>query len=318
MSTSQASSVKRISVRIDSATLIPEELRTAVLPAPKSGKIELSGGCNFNCSYCSRTVSNNSGEMDRALFSRIIREMYGDGIRSIGLFFIGESFLVPWLPLAIEECKAVGFDYVFLTTNGSIATPNRVSACMEAGLNSLKFSMNYADAGQLADVARVTPRMFDQVIRNLAEARRIRDEGGYNCGIYASSILYDGEQRERMQALVDRIAPLVDEHYFLPCFSMQGAADNAGFARSAGNPGRVGALREPLPCWSLWSYHIDHLGRMIACCFGNGADDSMVMGDLREQSFMDAWNSEKFQALRAAHLRKDVTGTPCEHCIARA
>jgi hypothetical protein len=40
------------------------------------------------------------------------------------------------------------------------------------------------------------------------------------------------------------------------------------------------------------------------------------MGDLLEQSFMEAWNSEKFRNLRAAHLNKDVTGTVCESCVA--
>jgi hypothetical protein len=40
------------------------------------------------------------------------------------------------------------------------------------------------------------------------------------------------------------------------------------------------------------------------------------MGDLNRQSFMEAWNSETFVKLRAAHLRKDVTGTVCEKCVA--
>ena len=42
------------------------------------------------------------------------------------------------------------------------------------------------------------------------------------------------------------------------------------------------------------------------------------MGDLTKQSFMEAWNSPEFIALRRAHLRKDVTGTPCEECVAYA
>jgi len=33
-------------------------------------------------------------------------------------------------------------------------------------------------------------------------------------------------------------------------------------------------------------------------------------------SFMEAWNSREFQALRAAHLNKDVSGTGCETCVA--
>jgi hypothetical protein len=31
---------------------------------------------------------------------------------------------------------------------------------------------------------------------------------------------------------------------------------------------------------------------------------------------MDAWNSDSFTKLRAAHLKRDVRGTVCENCIA--
>jgi hypothetical protein len=40
------------------------------------------------------------------------------------------------------------------------------------------------------------------------------------------------------------------------------------------------------------------------------------MGNLAEQSFMEAWNSAEFVKLREAHLRRDVRGTICENCIA--
>ena len=47
-------------------------------------------------------------------------------------------------------------------------------------------------------------------------------------------------------------------------------------------------------------------------------NDFLTMGDLKEESFMDAWNSQKFMALRQAHLNKDITGTACENCVAYA
>jgi hypothetical protein len=31
---------------------------------------------------------------------------------------------------------------------------------------------------------------------------------------------------------------------------------------------------------------------------------------------MEGWNSVAFQELRAAHLKKDVSGTICEKCVA--
>jgi hypothetical protein len=42
------------------------------------------------------------------------------------------------------------------------------------------------------------------------------------------------------------------------------------------------------------------------------------VGNLQSQSFMDAWNSPEFVAIRAAHLKKDVTGTVCQDCVAYA
>jgi hypothetical protein len=42
----------------------------------------------------------------------------------------------------------------------------------------------------------------------------------------------------------------------------------------------------------------------------------MVMADLNKVSFEVGWNSVDFQKLREAHLNEDVTGTPCESCVA--
>jgi radical SAM protein with 4Fe4S-binding SPASM domain len=76
-------------------------------------------------------------------------------------------------------------------------------------------------------------------------------------------------------------------------------------------------MREPLPCWSCFTEgHVTADGKLSACCFD--ADSRWTMGDLTTQRFMEAWNSQAFQDLRAAHLRKDVTGTICEACVAYA
>lgn len=91
--------------------------------------------------------------------------------------------------------------------------------------------------------------------------------------------------------------------------------EELGYRPTAGNQGRLGQLREPLPCWSAFTEgHVTAEGRLSACCFD--ATANWTMGDLNQQSFMDAWNSEPFVKLREAHLRRDVSGTVCEQCIA--
>ena len=123
-----------------------------------------------------------------------------------------------------------------------------------------------------------------------------------------------------MEALLrERVLPYVDQHYWLPLYSMGAFATEReaqlGYRPSAGNQGRIDALREPLPCWSAFTEgHITAEGKLSACCFD--ATANWTMGDLTRQSFMDAWNAPEFVKLRQAHLNKDVRGTACENCIA--
>ena len=309
-----------ITNRIDAVTRIPPRYLAAELPAPRAVKIELTSQCNYRCGFCAHRLRMKSrGEMDRAFYERIVGEMADAGVEELGMFYIGESFMCDWLPEAIAFAKERGISYVFLTTNGSLATPARVHECMRAGLDSLKFSMNNANEAQFEEVAAVKAKLFHDAIDHLKAARAVRDLGGFQCGLYASSIQYDGEQQERMGALVDELRPFVDEHYWLPLYSMGSLAtereEELGYRPIAGNQGRIGALREPLPCWSAFTEgHVSHDGKLSACCFDAG--DKWVMANLNEVSFMQGWNSETFKTLREAHLRKDVKGTICESCVA--
>jgi len=313
-----------ITDRIDAVTKIPETHLSPIPPAPKSVKIECSPRCNYRCGFCALRMRDEQPkqDMDFSLFKRITGEMWEAGVEEIGVFFLGESFMnAGLLESCIRWCKKdLGFPYVFLTTNGSIAPPHRIEACLEAGLDSLKFSINAYDAEQFTEVMGVAPRWFNKALENLKWAKAIRDRGDFNCGIYASSIRFDGEQQKKMEALLrERVFPYVDEHYWLPLYSMGSFAtqreEELGYRPIAGNQGRIGALREPLPCWSAFTEgHVRADGHLSVCCFG--ASDTFDIGDLNTMSFMDAWNSEAFTELRQAHLNKDVSDTVCENCVA--
>lgn len=313
-----------ITARIDNVTRIPIEFLRPGPPAPKAVKIELSPRCNYRCGFCALRTREVQPQRDMELdfFRRITRQMREAGVEEVGVFYLGESFMNPQLLVdAIAYLKVdLAMPYVFLTSNASLATPERVRRVMAAGLDSLKWSMNAADEAQFGEVMGVAPKNFERALQNAAAAWRVRNEGGYKTRLYASSIRYDGRQQPRMQALLDmRVIPYVDEHYWLPLYSMGAFASQReaelGFRPTAGNQGRLGALREPLPCWSAFTEgHVTAQGKLSACCFD--ATANWTMGDLHEQSFAAAWNSDAFGALRAAHLRQDVRGTVCESCVA--
>lgn len=311
----------KITERIDAITLIKQESLRVDPPCPKAVKIELTSRCNYRCAFCAhRLRQKDRRDMDWGFYTRIVKEMVEAGVEELGVFYIGESFLCDWLPDAISYAKNAGMKYVFLTTNGSLATPEKVSACMAAGLDSLKFSMNFSSLDQFDKVAQVKNEYFRQSIENIKATKKARDENGYKCIISASSIRFDGKQQEEMQAIVDEILPFVDTHYWLPLYGQMMLESSErvkelGYIPTAGNQGRLEALRDPLPCWTAFTEgHITAEGYLSACCFDAG--NAWNMGDLNQMSFMEAWNSEPFKKLRAAHLAKNVKGTACEKCAA--
>jgi len=308
-----------ITDRIDNITKIPSEYLKSLLPAPKAVKIELTSYCNYQCGFCaSKLRLKQRGEMNWDFYTKITKEMVDVGVEELGMFYIGESFIVDWLPKAIKHAKDVGFKYVFITTNGALSNKDKVEQCMAAGLDSLKFSFNNTYE-QFETITGVNKSNLDNSIQNIKDAWEVRKSGGYKCGLYASSIQYDIKQPKDMDEIVTSILPFVDQHYWLPLYSFGSLADQRekelGYRPTAGNQGRIGALRDPLPCWSAFTEgHITYDGKLSACCFDAG--DRWIMGDLNKVSFMDAWNSDNFQNLRKAHLNKDVTGTICQKCVA--
>jgi MoaA/NifB/PqqE/SkfB family radical SAM enzyme len=313
-----------ITDRIDNVTRIPPDCLKAAPPAPKSVKIEISPRCNYRCGFCALRTreAQPKWDMDPAFFRRVTREMRDAGVVEIGVFYLGESFMNPRL---LVDCidylkRELQMPYVFLTSNASMAFPEAVEACMKAGLDSLKWSVNAADEAQFQKIMGVSRRLFRRALGNIQAAWRARETGGYKTRLYASSIRYDGAQQGRMeQLLAESVRPWVDQHYWLPLYSMGAFAavreQELGYRPTAGNQGRIGALREPLPCWSAFTEgHVTAEGKLSACCFD--ATAHWTMGDLNKQSFMEAWNSAPFVKLREAHLKRDVSGTVCERCLA--
>ena len=310
-----------ITERIDAITKISPEYLTERPPAPRSVKIELTQRCNYRCAFCALQFRENStADLDWELFKRITKEMRQAGVVEIAPFYIGESFVDPKrLVAAIRWLKEdLETPYVFLTTNGSLATPNAVEQCMQAGLDSLKFSVTSANEEDFKKVVRVSPRLFHKALANIKSAHDTRERGHYKTRLYASSIKYHGEQEAAMQdLLIKHVSPYVDQHYWLPLYTF-GAMTNETtesmhYKPTPGNMGRLGALRDPLPCWCVFTEgHVCADGMLSACGFD--ATSQYTVADLNKVSFMEGWHSSTFRELRKAHIAKDVKGTVCEDC----
>jgi uncharacterized Fe-S cluster-containing radical SAM superfamily protein len=326
-----------ITTKIDAVTKIDDIRLKAggIQPPPKSVKIELTARCNLQCKYCATSMRKSTPppDMDIYFFKKITEDMRMSGVEEIGLFYLGEPFMNKGLLVEATQWVKQGlrFPYVFLTSNATMADENTVRQLMTAGLDSIKWSVNFADVKQFSDITQSRNEFFDIALKNIKSAWEIRKQTGAKTMLSASSILYGDEQKAKMEAFLDEnIRPYVDRHYWLPLYQMSMLVKHMenvlGYKPTAGNMGRLDDItllptRKPLPCWSAFTEgHVRADGGLSACCFGS--DDRFDMGVLDGTNFMRMWNSKKFQALRMAQLRvmtegpKSLVGTPCEVCIA--
>jgi pyruvate-formate lyase-activating enzyme len=324
-----------ITNRIDAVTKIGDDRISmgGIQPPPKSVKIELTARCNLRCKFCAvRTRQYQaSDDMNLDFFKKITEDMRISGVEEIGLFYLGEPFMnIDLLESALKWCKEIGFPYVFITSNATIATPDKIERVMAAGLDSLKWSVNFATPEQFKEITTVDGSVMFKAFENIRQAYKIRHAGHFKTVLSASSILYEGEQQDRMNDILHTyIINHVDRHYWLPLYQMSMYRDRIknelGFMPTAGNMGRIDErtmkpTRNPLPCWSAFTEgHVRVDGGLSACCFG--ADNRFDMGILDGTNFMKMWNSHKFQSLRIAQLKtieqgqESLKGTPCEVCV---
>jgi len=324
-----------ITKKIDAVTEISEtRLRMGGIQLPpKSVKIELSPRCNLRCKYCAVSMRKTqpTKDIDMGFFQKITEDIRLCGVEEIGLFYLGEPFMNPQLlKFATWWTKQyLKFPYVFLTSNATLAKKEIVEELMKYGLDSLKWSVNFADEEQFMKFTGSNAKFFNEAIKNIHDAWEIRKN--YKTTLSASSILYGEDQKPRIKEFLNKeIIPYVDRHYWLPLYQMSMYKDHVknliGYVPTAGNMGRLDdktlqPTRKPLPCWSAFTEgHVRVDGGLSACCFG--ADNRFDMGVLDGNNFMRMWNSSKFQALREAQIKtltegqEALKGTPCEVCVA--
>lgn len=300
---------KDIRQRVAETSAVPQELRTETPPFPKKAKVEVTSRCDLKCFFCQHTYDlRGLGDVDPVFLERILKELRAAGVEELGLFWIGEPMLNPALPDYITLAKSLGFPYVFITTNGRLATAEKIRAVFDAGLDSIKFSFNADGPESYRQVCGVDG--FDRTVANLKYAWEYRG-GAKRPAIYASTVQMEGREAEyeRTRALVE---PFVDQHYPLRLYGKY-ALDQTRVVSAPADVQR--SIDSMLPCWALFTEpHISFDGHMSACFCDH--DQRLYMGDLNEMSVLDAWHSEKFRALRRAHLEGHVAGTVCEACIA--
>lgn len=272
---------------------------------PTNMLVEVTNKCNHACIFCPhQDMKNNFGEIDPLLLKRIMREAYDMGIRQIGLYTTGEMFLCREIETHIKNAKETGFTYIYSDTNGALANKENMRRVINAGLDSIKFSIN---AGTRETYKKIHGRDdFNKVMDNLRDCFDLRQELNADLKIMVSYIITSLNEPE-LPEFEKTIKPYVDKFEAVCVDIRRDIPDISPKTVSPSPP-------LPIPCPMVFNrVHITYDGHLTACCID--FNHELLLGDLKKHSLAEVWNGGAAKELRERHLSRNVIGTACEKCV---
>lgn len=283
---------------------------------PSNALIELTNGCNHKCLFCKNSnQSRHPTYLKQDLFEKFIKEASALGLKEVGLYATGEPFMTKNLDEYIAIAKSYGIGRVYITSNGSLATLDRVKKCVAAGLNSIKFSINASNREDYIKVHGADD--FEKVHRNVADIYEWKTSHKINLQMLGSCVI------------IPSLSGVKEEH-----FSVFGEyLEDIAYVKASSQGGQVYDI--PLdknvlskaffeskevadsdlsPCPMVFNrYHLTAEGYLTACCVDYNLN--LVFSDLNTESVKDGWLNKYITELRQKHLDRKLDGTICHQCL---
>lgn len=260
------------------------------LDFPKRLMLEVTNVCNNKCAFCASLVSKrNRGMIDSELAKRIIKEAYDLGAREICMHSMGEPLLHKNLAEFVKLAKDLGYEYIYLDTNGILATADVINSVIDAGLDSLKFSVNAASKETYLIVNGTDN--FEKVYDNFKNVSEYIKKNNRNVKLIAymveSSI--NVHEHDKFEEL---FKPYATDVWIKPVHNSSGAMTDSNKKlavenKLAANMCSLDPFNRMVISWE---------GKAIGCC--TDWNEGLVYADVNKESLEDLWNNEKIIALR--------------------
>lgn len=280
-------------------------------------QLEVTNACNHKCVFCPNIDSKRKKQMiDYELAKRVISEcaeFLGED-KKICFHMNGEPLLYDKLVDLIRYAKEKTYDYVFLTTNGSRAGNEILSELFDAGLDSIKFSINAGSRETYKKVHGLDD--FDKAMEALRFSSEYRKKKNMNYKIYVSCVGIN-DNKDELEVFNKVASNYADEVvFYYPCAYAGQKIDKSKELRCELDSLDIKSFEiiHNYPCAVLWnSINITCEGYLSLCC--SESDNRLIVEDINNKAIKEAWLGEKMSRIREKHKVGDIEDTPCFSCI---
>lgn len=273
--------------------------------------IEVTNLCNHACIFCAnRKMTREKGMIQPEMVSSVLKQAYELGMREVGFYATGEPLVNLNLENYIKEASDIGYEYIYLTTNGALAVRERMERLVESGLNSIKFSINAIEKSKYILIHGKDE--LDLVNKNLTDLWNYRNESGKEFKIFVSYVATRYTNEPEIE-IMEYFKGRCDEVKVINVGCQHGLTiENKELLMLDKNI--CPPVEHRLPCnLVFYGVYVTWEGYLTSCC--SDFQNYLAYADLNKITMKEAWNCERIKKFRAAHMKGDVTGTLCYNCV---
>ena len=268
---------------------------------PKIINIELTNRCNIACLYCAhKFMKRKPADMTREVIDCCMDRAKEAGIRQVSLNTIGETLIAKELGYALRACTQNGL-LSLLSTNGQALTEPMAKMLIENKLSIFRFSVNAIDKEKYERLH--CGASFDVLLHNALMLKALRNKSNSNMRIRVRMVLTDSSQPiDEYKKFWDTFADDVEFVFFGNMGGRNGKAPSSNGPRTA--------------CLTMKrGINITVNGDVTYCpC---DFDAECIVGNIKENSFQEIWEGERFSKVRQAHNEHDFSELQkCNYCDA--
>ncbi len=277
---------------------------------PTSLLIEPTNACNLKCVFCPRNKSSRKiGFISFELFKKIINDCHGRRLYRLWLHKDGEPLLHPQIAKLYKYAKNnCDVQDLRLTTNGILLKGKVACDLLKVGLDHVTISLDSLKRETYKKVKGVDAYdIVEENARNFIEMRN--DMGLDKPNIELKTILMTETWAEVLN-FRRKWRGVADSTPVRIMNTWAGGVDSESSYK-------LKHPKEPHPCFFLWNnLVIGWSGKASVCCVD--WNEEMVVGNVKDQSIYEIYNSERMDRMRLEHLIGKFKLLPkCKNCDIR-
>ncbi|MCF8424387.1 MAG: SPASM domain-containing protein [Bacteroidia bacterium] len=295
--------------------------KSVSLGFPISMAIEPTTSCNLRCPECPsglRQFTRPIGMLEPTFFKSTIDAVYKELIY-LTFYFQGEPYLNPNFLEMVKYASEKGI-YTSTSTNAHYLNEEQSAKTVESKLDRLIISIDGTtqETYEQYRIGGSLQKVIDGTKHIIAAKKRLKSKTPHI--VFQFLVVKPNEhQLNDVQLLAKKLG--VDEVVFKTAqvYNFENGnsliPDNIKYSRYKKNSDGTYSIKNKLlnQCWRMWSSCVATWdGVVVPCCFDKDAKHQL--GDLKQQSFKELWNSEKYQNFRQSILKSRQEIDICKNC----